>query len=80
MYLLQMFDEEIRNAGQQMLGGISATDTVVTIGVDVHVELFVGLYKGFAIFRSIAKVYIVIGSTMHQKKFTMKFVYTVHGR
>ena len=80
MYLLQMFDEEIRNAGQQMLGGISATYTVVTIGIDVHVKLLVGLYKGFAIFRSIAKVYIVIGSTMHQEKFTMKFVYTVHGR
>ena len=50
MYLLQMFDEEIRNAGQQMLGGISATYTVVTIGIDVHVKLLVGLYKCFAIF------------------------------
>ena len=50
LFLLQMFDEEIGNAGQQMLGGISATDAVVTVGVDVHVELFVGLYKGFAIF------------------------------
>jgi hypothetical protein len=80
MFLFQMFDEEIRNASQQMLGGVSATDAVVTVSVNVHVELFVGLYKGFAIFRSVAKVYIVIGSTMHQEKFTMKFVYTVHGR
>ena len=45
MYLLQMFDEEIRNAGQQVLGGVSATDAMVTVVVNVHVELFVGLYK-----------------------------------
>ena len=50
MFLLQMFDEEIRNASEQMLGGVSATDAVVTVRVDVHVELLVGLYKGFAIF------------------------------
>ena len=50
MYLLQMFDEEIRNAGKQVLGGVPATNAVVTVGVNVHVELLVGLYKCFAIF------------------------------
>ena len=50
MFLLQMFDEEVRNASQQMLGGVSSTDAVVTVGVNVHVELLVGLYKCFAIF------------------------------
>ena len=78
--LLQMFDKEVGNASQQMLGGVSATDAVVTVGVDVHVELLVSLYECFAIFGCIAKMYIVIGSTMHQEKFTMKFVYAVHGR
>ena len=38
MFLLQMFDEEIRNAGEQMLGGVSATDAMVTVGVNVHAQ------------------------------------------
>ena len=71
MFLLQMFDEEIRNAGEQMLGGVSATDAVVTVGVDMHVELLVGLNEGLAIFRSVAKVYIIVCCAMHQEKFTM---------
>ena len=73
-----MFNKEVRNTGKQVLGGVSATDAVVTVGVDVHVELLVGLYEGFAILRSVAEVYIIVCCAMHQEEFAMKFVYTVH--
>ena len=49
-----MFNEEVRNTSQQMFGGISTADAMITVGIDVHVELLVGLYKGFAIFAGIA--------------------------
>lgn len=78
--LLQMFEEEVRYTSQQMLGGVSSTDAMVPVRVDVHVELLVGLYKGFAIFGSVAQMYIVVGGAMHQEEFAMKIVYTVHGR
>lgn len=45
-----MFNKEVRNTGKQVLGGVSATNTVVTVGVDMHVELLVGLYQCFAVF------------------------------
>ena len=60
-----MFQEEVSNTSEQMLGGVSATDAMVAVRVDVHVELLVGLYEGFAILGSIAEVYIVVGSTVH---------------
>ena len=61
-----MFNKEVRNTGKQVLGGVSATNAVVTVGVDMHVELLVGLYQCFAVFRSVAQVYIVVGCSMHQ--------------
>ena len=78
--LLQMFNEEIGDAGQQMLGSVSTIDAVVAVGVDVHVELLVGLNEGFAIFRSIAQMHIVVSGTMYQEEFAMELVYPVHGR
>ena len=75
-----MLNEVIRNASQQMLGRVTATDAVVAVRVDVHIELLVGLYEGFAIFGCVAEVYIVVGGTMHQEEFAMKFIDTVHGR
>ena len=39
-----MFNKEVRNAGKQVLGGVPATNAVVTVGVDMHIELLVGLY------------------------------------
>ena len=44
------------------------------------VNVVVGLYEGFAIFGCVAEVYIVVGGTMHQEEFAMKFIDTVHGR
>ena len=75
-----MFNKEVRNTGKQVLGGVSATNTVVTVGVDVHIELLVGLYQGFAIFRGVAQMYVVVGSTMNQEQFTVELVYSVHCR
>ena len=73
-----MFNKVIDNTSEQMLGGVSATDAMIAVRVDVHVKLFVGLHKGFAILAGIAEVNIVIGSTMNQEQFTMQPVYTVH--
>ena len=42
--LLQMFNEEVGYACQQMLGSVTSIDAMVAVRVDVHVELLVGLY------------------------------------
>ena len=62
-----MFQEEVSNTSEQMLGGVSATDAMIAVRVDVHVKLLVGLHKGFAILAGIAEVYIVVGCSMNQE-------------
>ena len=61
-----MFYKEVAHSCKQMLGGISSTDAVITVGIDVHIELFVQLNKRFAIFRCITQMYIIIGRTMNE--------------
>jgi hypothetical protein len=63
-----------------MLGGVSATDAMVAVRVDVHVKLLVGLYECFTIFGSIAEVYVVVGCTMDDEELAMELIHTVHGR
>ena len=74
-----MFYEVVSYTSEQMLGGITATDAVIAVRVDVHIKLLVGLYQGLAVFAGIAEVNIVIGSTMHQEQLTVELVYPVHG-
>ena len=74
-----MFDKVVGYTSQQMLGCVTATNAMVAVCIDVHVKLLVGLYQGFAIFRSVAEMYVVVGCTMHQEQFAMKIVYSVHG-
>ena len=50
LYLFQVFNKEFGYAGKQVLGSVSATNTMVTVGIDVHVELLVGLHQSFAVF------------------------------
>ena len=75
-----MFYKEVGHTGKQMLGCVSATDAMVTGGVDVHIKLRVGLYQCLAVFRSVAQVYIVVGCTMHQQQCTVQVVHAIHGR
>ena len=78
--LLQMLDEEVGDTGKQMLGSITSVDAMVTVRVDVHIELLVGLYQGFAIFRCVAQVYVIVCRAMYQEEFAMELIDTVHGR
>ena len=48
--LQQMCIEVVGDACEEVQTRVATVDVVVSVGVDVHVELFVGLYKGFAIF------------------------------
>ena len=48
-----------------MLTRISAIDTVVTVGVDLHVELFSQLYQVLGILGDILKVYIIVGHAVY---------------
>ena len=67
-----MFNKEVRYASKQVLGGVSAADAVVAVGIDVHVKLLVCLYQCFAVFGSVAQVYIVVRCTMYQQQRTMQ--------
>ena len=56
--------EEVAHSCDKMESCVSSKNAVVSVCIDLHVELFVGLHQSFAIFRGVAEVYIVIGSSM----------------
>ena len=66
-----MFDEEITNSCKQMLGSVPTTDSMVTIGVYVHIELLVGLYQCFGIFHAVAHVHVIVGHAVHEEQTTI---------
>ena len=74
-----MFDKEVADSCQQMFGGVSTTDAVVAVGVDVHVELLVGLYQGFAIFRCVTQVYVVVSGSVNEEQLALELVCTEDG-
>lgn len=65
--VLQIIEEEFRHALVEMQARVAAIDKVVAVGVDLHLELLVGLYQCFRIFRTIAVVYIVVGRTVNEQ-------------
>ena len=47
---------------------VAAVDGVVAVGIDLHVELLVGLYKGFAVLGCVAEVDVVVGHAVHEQQ------------
>lgn len=62
--LLQFTDKEVRNAGEQMVAGVSTIDAMIAVGVRQHHERFVGLNQSLGILGHIAEMHIIIGHTV----------------
>ena len=63
-----------------MVAGVATEDEMVTVGINLHLELLVGLHISLAHLGAIAEVNIVVGSTVDQQEFAAEFVGTSDGR
>lgn len=54
-----------------MLAGIATINTMITIGVNLHVELFIQLYQMLGIFGTILEMNIIICHTVYQQEVTV---------
>ena len=52
-----------------MITGVATEDEMVTVGINLHLELLVGLHVCFAHLGAIAEVDIVVGSAVNEKWF-----------
>ena len=56
--LFHVLHEVADEACVELEGGVAAVDAVVAVGVDCHVELFVGLDKAFCQLVGVLYVYV----------------------
>ena len=68
----QFSDKEIGNAGEQMVSGVSAIDTMISVGIGKHHKWFVCLNQCLGIFGNVAEVYVVVGHTMTDQQASMQ--------
>ena len=57
-----------------MLAGIATINTMITIGVNLHVELFIQLYQMLGIFGTILEMNIIICHTVYQQEVTVSLI------
>ena len=68
--LFQLIDEELTDLAQQMLACVSTVDAMVAIGVDVHLEVLVGLHQRLSIFKGVLRMHIVVGQSVAEQQGT----------
>lgn len=77
--LQQMCIKVVGDACEEVQTRVATVDVVVAIGVDVHVELLVGLHQGFAVFVGIAHVHIVVGRAVDEQQVAAELRGTLQG-
>ena len=79
LFLLQLFVEKLCNLSEQVVAGVAAIDAMVAVGVDVHLEILVGLHQCLGIFIGILRMHIDIGMTVADELCTVQVVHTLNG-
>lgn len=54
----------IYKPGVKLQGGITAVNPMIPVGVDRHIELFVGLHETFCQFVGVLHVYVIVGGSV----------------
>lgn len=63
-----------------MITGISARDTVVAVGIHLHVELDASLNQCFTVLGAVLVVNVVVGRTMYQQQVAVQLRSAENGR
>ena len=71
--LAQQFSvKEIYHAAEKVVACVSPGDAVISVRVDLHFKLFVGLHKGFGIFHGVAEVDVVVGHSVDKEQSSLQ--------
>lgn len=55
----------------QVCACVPSRDAVVTVGIDLHVELDACLYQSLAIFCTVLEMHVVIGRSVDEQQFSL---------
>jgi hypothetical protein len=69
--LLQMSQDKIGHSGVKMVCGVSPTDPVILVGIDLHLELISGLNQGLGKIHGVLVMHVVITATMNEQEFSL---------
>ena len=80
LVLLQILVKEAQDAGKQVFAGGEAGDAVLLAGIDLHIEIHAGVYKGVDVGGGVAEEYVVIIKAVDNEQLAVQTVYAVYGR
>ena len=66
--LRQLLLPELEHAIEEMTTCVSPVNRMVPICIDLHVKLFVGLHKGFAVFGCVAEMDVVVSHAVNEQQ------------
>ena len=66
-----MIIQEVFDAGEEVMACVTSIDTVVTVGIDILIEILVCLYKCLSIFRRVTVVDVIVGYSVTKEQCTM---------
>ena len=78
MQSLKIIVEELQYLPVQVVARVATVDAVVTVGVNVHLEVFVGLHKRFSVLKYVLRMNIVVGKTVAQQQRAVQLAGTFH--
>ena len=62
--LFQVVVEIIHDLPEQVVPRVPAIDTVVTVGIHVHLEILIGLYQRLGIFKRVLRMNIIVSQSV----------------
>ena len=69
--------QKVLDASDEMMTGIAAKNTVISVGVNLHIKLVARLHESFSKFGRVLEVHIVIRHTMNQQEVTLDLLETM---
>ena len=76
---LEMLHEPSRNLPKQMRSCVSSIYTMVSVGIEILLEILVGLHQGLCIFHRVLRVDVIVGQSVTNEQGTMEFVCALNG-
>ena len=70
--LLEILVEIIHDLPEQVIACITAIDTMIAVGIDVHLEVLICLHQCLGIFEGVLRMHIIVGQSMTDQQGAMQ--------
>ena len=69
--------QKVLNASDEMVAGIATINAMISVGVNLHIELVTRLHEGFGKLSRVLEVHVIIRHTMNQQEVALDLLVTM---